>query len=243
MTRHVRAYIEQAPTCAGEELLLPEDEAVHLSRVLRIQAGAMIECLDGRGGCYTAECLEVNRARVSIRILTVHQSKHQTPELRIGVALGKGNKWEELIRPLTELGVHRLTPLISERTEGAFSPTKFEAKNIRWQKIAQEACKQSGNLWVPVFDRPVALSDLFNQIQLDENCWMGSLHTRSTKLEPKSTSKKVSLLIGPEGGWTDEEEQEAQNRGVSFFSLGSNALRLETAAVSALAVARQHLFC
>ena len=159
----------------------------------------MIECLDGRGGCYPAECLEVNRARVSIRILTVHQSKHQTPELRIGVALGKGNKWEELIRPLTELGVHRLTPLISERTEGAFSPTKFEAKNIRWQKIAQEACKQSGNLWVPVFDRPVALSDLFNYNWMKIAGWAASTLVAPSS-SPSLPAKKFHFLLGPRVG-------------------------------------------
>jgi len=200
MTRHVRAYIEQAPTCAGEELLLPEDEAVHLSRVLRIQAGAMIECLDGRGGCYTAECLEVNRARVSIRILTVHQSKHQTPELRIGVALGKGNKWEELIRPLTELGVHRLTPLISERTEGAFSPTKFEAKNIRWQKLLKKPVSS-----LVIFGFPCLTAQLPFPICSTKYNWMKIAGwAASTLVAPSSSpslpAKKFHFLLGPRVG-------------------------------------------
>ena len=243
MTRRIRAYMEQTPTCVGEECFLSEDEAVHLSRVLRLQTGAKIECLDGKGGCYQAECLEVHRSKVQIRILTIDQSEPQFPEIRLAVALGKANKWEELIRPLTELGINRLTPIVSERTEGEFSLNKFEAKKIRWQKIAQEACKQSGNLWIPEFDQPVAFTELLKQIPEDQDCWMASLHVQSKKFAPSSGRKKISLLIGPEGGWSEKEEQIAQKHGASFFTMGKNTLRLETAAVSALAVARQHLFC
>jgi 16S rRNA (uracil1498-N3)-methyltransferase len=243
MTRCVRAYIEQTPTTVGEECFLSEDEAIHLSRVLRLQAGATIECLDGQGGCFQAECLEVHRSRVQIRILSIQQSVPQVPEIRLAVALGKGSKWEELIRPVTELGVSRLTPLVSERTEGEFPLSKFESKKIRWQKMAQEACKQSGNLWLPEFDQPVSFLDLIEQIADDQDCWMGSLHFQSRKFAPSSSREKILLLIGPEGGWTDQEEQVALQRGVSFFNLGKNTLRLETAAVSALAVARQHLLC
>jgi 16S rRNA (uracil1498-N3)-methyltransferase len=243
MTRCIRAYIAQTPTSVGEECALSEDEAVHLSRVLRLQAGATIECLDGQGGCFQAECLEVHRSRVQIRILSIHRSMPQFPEITLAVALAKGSKWEELIRPVTELGVSRLTPLVSERTEGEFSLSKFESKKIRWQKMAQEACKQSGNLWIPEFDQPASVMDLIEEIEDDHDCWMGSLHSQSTKLAPSLSRKKISLLIGPEGGWTEQEEEVALEHGVSFFTLGKNTLRLETAAVSALAVARQHLLC
>jgi len=243
MTRCIRAYIDQTPTSVGEECGLPEDEAIHLSRVLRLQTGVTIECLDGQGGCFQAECLEVHRSRVQIRILSIQQSVPQVPEIRLAVALGKGSKWEELIRPVTELGVSRLTPLVSERTEGEFPLSKFESKKIRWQKMAKEACKQSGNLWTPEFDQPVSFMDLIEEITDDHECWMGSLHSQSKRFAPSMSRKKISLLIGPEGGWTEQEEQLAQENGVSFFSLGKNTLRLETAAVSALAVARQHLLC
>jgi 16S rRNA (uracil1498-N3)-methyltransferase len=243
MTRCIRAYIAQTPTSVGEECVLSEDEAVHLSRVLRLQAGATIECLDGQGGCFLGECLEVHRSRVQIRILSIHRSVPQFPEIRLAVALAKGSKWDELIRPVTELGVRRLTPLVSERTEGEFPLSKFESKKIRWQKMAQEACKQSGNLWIPKFDQPASFMNLIKEIEDDHDCWMGSLHSQSRKLAPSLSRKKISLLIGPEGGWTEQEEEVALEHGVSFFTLGKNTLRLETAAVSALAVARQHLLC
>jgi 16S rRNA (uracil1498-N3)-methyltransferase len=243
MTRCIRAYIAQTPTSVGEECVLSEDEAVHLSRVLRLQAGSTIECLDGQGGCFQAECLEVHRSRVQIRILSIHRSVPQFPEIRLAVALAKGSKWDELIRPVTELGVRRLTPLVSERTEGEFPLSKFESKKIRWQKMAQEACKQSGNLWIPEFDQPASFMNLIKEIEDDHDCWMGSLHSQSRKLAPSLSRKKISLLIGPEGGWTEQEEEVALEHGVSFFTLGKNTLRLETAAVSALAVARQHLLC
>ena len=66
--------------------------------------------------------------------------------------------------------------------------------------MAQEACKQSGNLWVPEFDQPASFMDLLEEIEDDHDCWMGSLHSQSTKLAPSLSRKKISLLIGPEEG-------------------------------------------
>jgi 16S rRNA (uracil1498-N3)-methyltransferase len=243
MTRCVRAYMNLPPAVVGEEFSLPEDEAVHLSRVLRLQSGARIEVLDGLGGRYACECVEVQRSKIKLSVLEVFHSGPLLPYTRIGIALGKGNKLEELIRPLTELGMNRLTPIISERTEGTFSRSKFASKKERWTKIAQEACKQSGNLWIPQFDEPVSFLEMIDHLEEDENAWMGSLRAYPSQLHPKQGSQKLAIFVGPEGGWTRQEEGAAENSGVSFFSLGRHVLRLETAAISALAVARQHLLC
>ena len=199
--------------------------------------------MDGKGGRFSAECLEIERSSGKIRILQIEKAMENSPKVRMGVALGKANKWEELIRPLTELGVDRLTPLITERTEGSFLPSKIGDKKDRWKKIAREACKQSGNPWLPIFDHPLSLEEAFSFVPKDEDCWMGSLSAHSTQLSPSADCKKLFILIGPEGGWSPQEEANARISGYSFFSLGAYALRMETAAVSALAVARQKMLC
>ncbi|MEL0099053.1 MAG: RsmE family RNA methyltransferase [Opitutae bacterium] len=240
MNRIIRAFSEKSPTSVGEEFDLSETESIHLSRVLRIQAGESLEVLDGRGGCFRSECVAVNRAKVRVRVLEVKHASQLVPQVQMVIALGKGNKWEDLIRPLTELGVDRLTPLLTERTEGRFDQTKLENKKDRWHKIAQEACKQSGNPWMPLFDDPITFDDALSPSQPNVDCWMGSLRQDLIKFSPKSNQNKLSIFVGPEGGWTLEEEAKARDSGFSFFTLCHHVLRVETAAVSALAVARQH---
>ena len=133
--------------------------------------------------------------------------------------------------------------MLTERTEVSFRLSKFADKKERWQKIAREACKQSGNPWVPKFDDPILIGDVLSQMDNGDDCWIASLQHRTANLLPKQGSKCITLFIGPEGGWSIEEENMARELNLSFFSLGPHVLRLETAAISALAVARQHLLC
>ena len=243
MSRVIRVFTEQSPTKLGEEITLPARESSHLARVLRIKEGDPVEVLDGRGGRFSAQCLQVNRSSVSVQINEVHQASAQVPSIRMAIALGKGNKWDDLIRPLTEFGLAVLTPLLTERTEGSISPSKLQDKKERWQKLAQEACKQSGNTWMPKFDDPITYTEFVSGISQKEDYWMGSLCQHTKSFLPKQIADRISIFVGPEGGWSPQEEEFAQAAGVNSFSLGPHVLRLETAAVSALAVARQYLLC
>jgi len=243
MSRVIRVFTEQSPTNLGEEIILPASESTHLARVLRIKEGDPVEVLDGRGGRFTAQCLQVSRSSVTVHINEIHQDGAQVPAVRMAIAMGKGNKWDDLIRPLTELGVSVLTPLLTERTEGSVSSSKLQDKKERWQKLAQEACKQSGNTWMPKFDDPITFTEFVSGIAHKDECWMTSLSPHTTSFAPKRNVERISLFVGPEGGWSPQEEEIAQAGGVNSFSLGPHVLRLETAAVSALAVARQYLLC
>ena len=241
MSRVIRVFTEQSPTNLGEEIILPASESAHLARVLRIKEGDHVEVLDGKGGRFTAQCLHVSRSRVTVHINEIHQDAAQAPAIRMAIAMGKGNKWEDLIRPLTELGVSVLTPLLTERTEASVSSSKLQDKKERWQKLAQEACKQSGNTWMPKFDDPITFTEFVSGIAHEDEYWMTSLSPHTTSFAPKRNAQRITLFVGPEGGWSPQEEEIAQVARFNSFSLGPHVLRLETAAVSALAVARQHL--
>ena len=243
MARYIRAFIEDSPENEGDEVLLAKDEGHHLSRVLRIQKGDAVELLDGKGGRFASKCLEVDRNQVRVLVSKMEKIAPCNPQTRMAIALGKGNKWEEIIRPLTELGINRLTPLKTERTEGAFPVSKLKDKKERWLKIAREACKQSGNPWLPDFDSPVDFQDLIKSPEVGEERWMASLSSGMRTESMGKEAKLLSIFIGPEGGWSEREETQAKEAGLSFLSLGSHILRLETATVSALAVARQLLLC
>lgn len=243
MARYIRAFIEDSPENEGDEVLLAKDEGNHLSRVLRIQKGDALELLDGKGGRFASICLEVDRNQVRVLVSKVEKIAPCNPQTRMAIALGKGNKWEEIIRPLTELGINRLTPLKTERTEGAFPRAKLKDKKERWLKIAREACKQSGNPWLPVFDSPVDFKEIVRSPEPGEERWMASLCKAMPVKKFGGDANLLSIFIGPEGGWSQREEVFGKNAGLSVLSLGRHVLRVETAAVSALAVARQALLC
>lgn len=222
-------------------ILLDVTESHHLVKVLRLKEGDELEALDGKGSKYRTSIESIKGKSVKLRILEKEFFNNSKLNFRLAIALLKGNRWEDMIRPLTELGVSRLTPLITVRSECKIVNKKQDIKIKKWERIAIDACKQSGNPWMPVFDHPQTLPFLIQDHSKEENIFLGSLSSRARafkdfKLE---NQKNITILIGPEGGWSHEEENLVESNGVKFFSLGKNTLRVETAALSALAVARE----
>jgi 16S rRNA (uracil1498-N3)-methyltransferase len=238
MTRKFRAFSSIELSGDDDELILNEEESYHLGKVLRVQVGSSLEVLDGKGSLADAEIAQLDRRATRVKILGRKSFAPPNPSFRMAVAMTKANRWEEIIRPLTEMGVGRITPLFSERTEARIPADKEMSKLAKWRKLAIEACKQSGNPWLPKIDHPVRFGELLRD---KESPWfMASLRTHSVKplVEFERKTDKIQLIIGPEGGWTEEEEDLASENGVNVFSLGPNILRTETAALCALAVAR-----
>ena len=238
MTRKFRAFSSVELSSTGDDLVLGEEESHHLGKVLRAQTGASVEILDGRGSVAQAEISEMDRKATRVRVLERKSVAPPTPIFRIAVAMTKANRWEEIIRPLTEMGVGRITPLFTDRTQVRILPDKEKEKLVKWRKLAIEACKQSGNPWLPEIDSPLKFSELLPD---EENkSFIASIRLNSVKslADLDRPLYRALLIIGPEGGWTDEEEGFALEKGAVPFSLGPNVLRTETAAVCALAVAR-----
>jgi 16S rRNA (uracil1498-N3)-methyltransferase len=136
------------------------------------------------------------------------------------------------------MGVGGIIPLFTERTEVRISTEKVRGKLAKWKKLAVEACKQSGNPWLPEIEAPIKFGEL--PLKKEQACFIASLRSRSRKSLPalETSSSEFLLFIGPEGGWTQREEEIASDKGAVPFSLGPNVLRSETAALCALAVAR-----
>ncbi len=239
MVRKLRAFNEfESLIQVGDFIELCKEESMHLARVLRVKEQQFVEILNGKGVLVEGKCVQVFYQQVKIEVTAVESFSRVQPDICLGVAWTKGRKWEEMIRPLTELGVFRITPLFTQRTEARGASEKFAGKRRKWCKLAIEACKQSGNPWIPTIDLPSNLSDFVCDHSSSGELWIGSLDANKEKLQPSSSASRVSLLIGPEGGWSIEEEKFVCEEGGKPFSLGPYALRVESAALSALAVAR-----
>ncbi|HAE12030.1 MAG TPA: hypothetical protein DCG39_10355 [Opitutae bacterium] len=238
MTRQFRVFSPQSNSCADEELILPEDESRHLCKVLRARKGSVVEVLDGLGSIFKGVVCEADHEATRLKISKLKSVDRPNPFFRVAFSMTKSARWEELIRPLTEMGAGRLTPLVSDRTESKVSRDKESRKLAKWEKLAIEASKQSGNPWLPLIDPPMKLEDLLRSA--DHSFYLGSLRASSVKplVDLGTSAPVICLVVGPEGGWTRQEEEFARSKGAEFFSLGPNVLRAETAALCALAVAR-----
>ena len=235
MSRVIRSFYDGPFSKVGEELRLDPTESYHLAKVLRRSDGDFIELLNGKGGRAEAKCVLIGDKEVRVQITKVFEEEKIEPQVTMVLAMTKGGKWEEQIKPLTELGVSRISPIITGRTE-IKQGAPFDKKVEKWNKLAMEACKQSGNPWLSQIDRPVSFDNYLRECS--ENMVVAGLAPKLTPLRVEDGNKRLNILIGPEGGWTDQEEEALCEKGAQFFTLGSYTLRAETAALTALAVAR-----
>jgi 16S rRNA (uracil1498-N3)-methyltransferase len=241
MSRTIRTFFDPLSNETESTIHLDEIESHHLLKVLRLGEGDEIEALNGQGDVYKVKIENVAKKSVRLAVLDKRLVPRPEPFFQMGISLLKGNRWEDMIRPLTELGVGRLFPLLTDRTEAKLRDSNVLSKIQKWEKIAREACKQSGNPWMPIFDTPKKFSTYVEKMDDKDAVLFGSLSPFAKKCEDISLGRvsTITVFIGPEGGWSQGEENLASESGFSFFTLGKNTLRVETAALSGLAVARE----
>ncbi|NLI12991.1 16S rRNA (uracil(1498)-N(3))-methyltransferase [Pelotomaculum propionicicum] len=214
-------------------------ETGHLSRVLRLGAGDVINILDGRGKSYEAAIEILRKGEIVCRI-TAELPAPAAPPLRVTLAQGlpKGDKMDFIIQKGTELGVSRVIPLMCRRTVVRLEGGSGDKKRERWQRIACEAASQCGRPDIPVVDGPMdwgrALAGLPEHtpalIPWEEE------HNLSLKdfLREHNISKEIYVFIGPEGGFDREEVELAMEHGIRPVTLGPRILRTETAGLAVL---------
>jgi 16S rRNA (uracil1498-N3)-methyltransferase len=217
------------------EIEIRGDEAHHLLHVLRLGEGDEIVLFDGHGRDFRAVITRCHKESAHVRRLEPLPSPESPLEIRVAVAVPKGDKMALIIRMLTELGVHSLTPMVSERTV-VHSLTAIRKKLPRWKRIAVEACKQSGRSQAPQLEEPLAFEELLEgKLPPDRLlvCPAGD------PLPTSPRSETCLALIGPEGGWTRDETAQAQDKGFLTLGLGHRILRTETAAVTTAAILQE----
>ncbi len=205
-------------------LKLSEQEARHAVRVLRVATGDRIAVFNGRGVWAEAELKGKNG---DLEILGTHEAPLQHPRLHLAAALPKGERFGVLLSMAAQLGIATFTPLICEHS--VVRPAKRHA--LRGQRILVEACKQSRNAWLPQW------RDAATPGELNPDGTMLYAHPGGASLAASVDDQAdvLTLLVGPEGGFSGTETAELDDRGATALSLGSNILRIETAAVALIA--------
>ena len=212
-------------------------EAEHLVRVLRAEPGQLYEISDNRD-LYLAEIEIARKSGVSFRILEKLESPSPSVSISLLAALIKFDRFEWMVEKATELGVSAIQPFEAGRTDPGLA--QASAKRLaRWEKIALEASQQSRRVHLPRIESTVRFVkalriDANIRLLLDENSDV--LPILQLLPQNRITADRVALLLGPEGGWTDEERAQAVAAGWMPCSLGKTILRAETAAIAGLAV-------
>lgn len=224
MMRERRFFAPEADP--DREIALSAEDAHHLLRVLRLGAGDEIVLFDGRGHAYRAVVTRCGRRSAFARCLELLPSRESPLDLWIAVAAPKGEALSWMIQKLTELGANRVTPLLAERTVSRGTSVK---RIERCRRVAAEACKQSGRSHLPAIDPPISLSALL-ETALPATRVLASPRGDSTL--PAIRPASCVALVGPEGGWTPEEEANALKAGFQPLRMGPRTLRVETAAIA-----------
>lgn len=231
-----RLHIEN-PLAENSELDLEGNSARYVGRALRLSLHDEITLFDGRGGEYQATIITLDRNRVRVAI-GKHVNRDVESPLAIHLLQGisRGERMDFVMQKATELGVHKITPLVTDRTMVKLAAKRAEKRLQHWRGIVASACEQSGRNVLPAVCTPQPF-----------RAWLGeNINTPGTRLIMKPDDagsfksvgddiQEIVLLIGPEGGFSDDEYELAQATGFQPIGFGRRILRTETAAVAALA--------
>jgi 16S rRNA (uracil1498-N3)-methyltransferase len=249
-----------APEAISDSVInLSGDESHHLARVLRLRAGDEAFAFDGCGREYRCRVTAVDAHRAQLEIIEALADMVESPvALTLAQALAKGEKFDLIVQKATELGVRCIAPLITENVDVRLSDERAEKRAERWRRIALEALKQSGGRRLVDIRHPAALADFIASITLNERAAaepMLAAHKQpallvfserggmsiSEALSEVNHTQHVVALVGPEGGWSDDELDLLESGGATFVTLGPRILRTETAALVAVTLIQHRL--
>lgn len=213
----------------------------HIRKVLRLKPGEEITLFDGEGSEYGARIIDSTPQAIMLLVLHRYPAISESPvEITIGQALLKARKMDRIVRQLTELGTFAFIPFMAERSVPRPEPGRLAEKEQRWETIAREALKQCGRSRIPHIGPVVSLKELVSSSQSHDLKIIFHSHQSGYKsrpyLERVRSVRKVLALIGPEGGFTDEEVKLALEFGFACISLGPRVLKSDTAAIAAGAI-------
>ena len=224
------SFLVHPDDVAGNRLILREDEARHVA-VRRYSAGDLIDVVDGQGGFYRVRIERVERTSVRGVIMDREPERGESPvRLHLAAAVMKGSqRFDHVVEKATEVGVASIRPMLAERGVATGS------RSQRWQRLAREAAKQCGRSRVPSVSEPGVFEDvLASLLRACDTVVIASAPREGRQPELASLSAdaaSVGLMIGPEGGFSKTEEEEAVAAGVQPFSWGERILRSDTAGV------------
>jgi len=237
-------FFVSVPILGEEEIRISGREARHMRRVLRLKVGDRVDIFDGTGKEYHGQITHQHHQNVTVRIVETTSPDQESPlTLVMGQSLIKGDKMDFVIQKATEMGVSTIIPFVSSRSVTRVDPGNIEQRLNRWRAIAVESSKQCGRL-IPL--------NIGTILGFDEALGRAPLSTRRIILCERATYRLKSLfreidrssrssqsfyfIVGPEGGFTEDEVKKAEKAEFTPVSLGSRILRAETAGLSFVSI-------
>lgn len=220
-------------------IVLPDDEAHHARRVLRLRRGDPVRLFDGAGHEWEGRVAELGSKRLSVAIdRDVAPLAEPPADVTLAIGLLKGDQMDTVVRESTALGVTAITSVVSARV---VAPTRarVEAARARWRKVAVQSAKQCGRARVPELTDPVRFDELVRLPGFDIRAILaepgtGPAPSPALVSRPSASRVKVLLLVGPEGGWTEGEMRTALQAGMDPWQLGPRTIKAELAPAVAL---------
>lgn len=235
--RTIRIHVDQ-PLATGQELLLPAQAGEHVARVLRMQAGDPVVLFAGNAAVeFDATLASVGKREVMALVGTARTLENESPlELTLAQGVARGEKMDLIVQKATELGIARIVPIITERSEVKLDAARAEKRLLHWRAVAASACEQSGRAVVPLIEPAAPL-----------NAWLGSLGEGGPMrlaLLPEGDKRPgelalngaAVLAIGPEGGFGERDRAALAGAAFNGLKLGPRILRTETAGLAAIAM-------
>ncbi len=233
-----RFFVSSPLPSPGEAVTLVGDDARHITLSLRMKPGDPITLCDGRGTDACGEVVSVGES-VSVRVTEVSPSVAE-PSFSATVfqAAVKGEKFDVVVRKSTELGAARVVPFVSSRCIYRPAVGERDKKADRWEKIAREAAMQSGRGAIPGIGETLAFGAMLTEAAKADIalfCWEGATESVRSVIRDRRPAS-VAVVIGPEGGFSEQEAESARSAGLAPVSLGARILRTETASGAVLSV-------
>lgn len=214
---------------------LPDNVVRHLN-VLRVKNTEEIVLFNGNSKAYPALPEVLEKRHASVRILREEATDNESPlKITLVQAVSAAERMDFTLQKSVELGVAEIRPVISERCVVRLSGERAEKRVARWQEIVVSACEQSGRNIVPKVLPLTTYAQSLQQLPQETTKLLMSLNRAQKLSDIQPQSGKVVFMVGPEGGWTEKEEQQAFDAGFQSVTLGKRVLRTETASLAAIA--------
>ena len=222
---------------AGREVLLPDQAGEHLARVLRLERGHPLILFNGDGREYDATLGSLARHAVSAEVVGARAVDRESPlPLTLAQGIARGEKMDWILQKATELGVARIVPIVTERTEVKLDEERAERRLLHWTSVIAGACEQSGRARLPIIEAPLRLERWLGTLVEHNDLRLALVPGGDTTLRTlPSMAHGAIVCVGPEGGLSDHDAAMLRGSGFLSLRLGPRILRTETAGIAALA--------
>lgn len=224
----------------GTTVQLADEAAHYVGKVLRLRAGESLSLFNAVDGEHLSEIVHVDKRSITVRLVSIIPcTADPVLPVHLGLGLSRGERFDYAVQKATEAGVSTIIPLLTERCEVKLKSERVDNRLTHWNRIAVAASEQCGRCHVPEIAAPITLREWLGQPRSGARFVLD--HRGTAGFPALATPESVTLLVGPEGGLSDEEVNAAQQNGFQTVKLGPRVLRTETAPIIAISLA-QHLW-